>query len=78
MIDVFKRALHIELDNYTSAYKDCLKQAVQELIPEKELANTCLIYDININEYIDQLYKDYLKFKYELLTGYYKNEPKKI
>lgn len=72
MREVFKRALHIEMDNYTSDYKGCLRQAIGELVPQNEIVETCLIFDINFNEYIDDLCKRYLEFKYQLLTGYCK------
>lgn len=72
MNDVFKRTAFLEISEYPRDYRDCLKQAVHELMSSDGLRDAYIMFDIGYDEFIDSACKDYLKFKYEIIKTYWK------
>lgn len=68
MSEVFKRARFLEINNYPVDHKDCIRQAVKELISDYELIDLYTLYGITYDEYIDDMSKAYLRFKSQNLS----------
>lgn len=63
MRDVLGRAMFLELNHYSHDHKECVRQAVKELVPDHELREIYTMYDIDYNQYIDSASNLYLKYK---------------
>ena len=63
MSEVFKRAMFLEMSNYQSNHKDCIRQAIKELVPEYELIDLYTLYGVTYDEYVDDMSNAYLRFK---------------
>lgn len=63
MNEVFKRTMFLEMSNYPTHHRDCVIQAVKEIIPENEIIDLYTLYGITYNEYIDDMSAAYLRFK---------------
>ena len=63
MNEVFRRTMFLEMNNYPISHKDCVIQAVKEIVPENEIIDMYSLYGITYDEYIDDMAKAYLRFK---------------
>lgn len=63
MEEVFERTMFLEMNNYTKSYKECLIQAIKELIPDYYLKDIYSIFGITYNEYIEDMSNAYLKYR---------------
>lgn len=63
MNDVFKRTMFLEMNNYPSDYRDCVRQAVKELMPDYELREIYTLHGITYDEYINDMSNAYLRYK---------------
>jgi hypothetical protein len=68
MREVFRRARFLEINNYPSDYRDCIKQAVRELVPEYELIDIYTLYGITYEEYIEDICRVYLRYKNQKIS----------
>lgn len=63
MRDVFDRTMFLQMRNYSSDYRESVRQAVKELVPEDELREIYTIYGVDYNQYIDDVTKQYIKYR---------------
>ena len=63
MSEVFKRTMFLEMSNYPISHRDCVIQAVRELVPENEIIDLYSLYGVTYDEYIDDMANAYLRFK---------------
>lgn len=63
MRDVFDRTMFLQMSNYSSDYRECVRQAVKELVPEDELREIYTIYGVDYNQYIDDVTKQYIRYR---------------
>ncbi len=63
MEEVFKRTMFLEMNNYPKDYKECLIQAIRELIPDYYLKDIFTIFGITYNEYIEDMANSYIRYK---------------
>lgn len=68
MNEVFRRARFLEINNYPSDHRDCIKQAVREIVPEYELVDIYTLYGITYEEYIEDMSNSYLRYKNERIS----------
>ena len=63
MNEVFDRTMFLQMANYNNNHKECLIQAVRELVSDKELQDTYNINGITYDEYIEDMANAYLRYK---------------
>lgn len=63
MNEVFSRTMFLEMSNYPSDYRDCLRQSVKEIVPDYELRELYSIYGITYDQYINDMSNAYLRYK---------------
>ena len=63
MEEVFERTMFLEMNNCRKHYKECLVQAIKELIPEYYLKDIFTIFGITYNEYIEDMANSYIRYK---------------
>jgi hypothetical protein len=68
MSEVFRRARFLEINNYPSDYRDCIRQAVRELVPEYELIDLYTLYGITYDQYIEDMSNAYLRLKNQKIS----------
>lgn len=73
MDEIFSRARFLEINNYPISHKDCIKQAVRELVPEYEIMDTYTLYGITYEEYIEDMAKAYLRYKSQKVSEVWQN-----
>jgi hypothetical protein len=73
MNDIFKRTAFLEINEYPRDYRDCLRQAVNELMSAKDLRDTYNLLDITHDEFIQDMCDSYLRYKHELFKAYIRN-----
>ena len=72
MKDIFKRTAFLEINEYPRDYRDCLRQAVHELIPAKQLQETYGLFNVSYEEFIEDMCQSYLQYKCNLIRAYWK------
>ena len=63
MREVFERALFLEMCEYTKEPKDCVAQAIDELMNDEELVQTYNVFGINHNEFVQDMTNAYENYK---------------
>lgn len=63
MNELFNRTMFLEMANYPTSPKDCIRQAVRELMPDYELIDLYRLYGITYEEYIEDMTNSYLRYK---------------
>lgn len=76
MEEIFKIASRIEKDNYPIDHRDCIRQAVREVVPENELIDTYTLYGITYEEYIEDVSKAYLRYKSQKVSNMWQKQVK--
>lgn len=66
--EVFRRARFLEMNNYPMSPRECIVQAVRELVPENELIDMYALYGITYDEYIEDMVSCYMRYKTEEVT----------
>lgn len=61
--EVFRRAMFLEISNYPVHHRDCIRQAVREIVPDYEFLDMYTLYGITYDEYIEDMSNAYLRFK---------------
>lgn len=61
--EVFRRAMFLEMSNYPVDHRDCIRQAVREIVPDYEFLDMYALYGITYEEYIEDMSNAYLRFK---------------
>lgn len=70
MKEVFYRARFLECNEYPRDYRDCIKQAIKEIIPDKELRDIYNAFGINFDEYCSDMANLYLNYKTKKWENY--------
>jgi hypothetical protein len=68
MNEVFRRARFLEINNYPSDHRDCIRQAVREIVPEYELIDIYTLYGITYEQYIEDIASAYLRYKSQKMS----------
>ena len=63
MSELFNRTMFLEMCNYPTSPKDCMRQAVKELMPDYELIDLYMLYGITYDEYLEDMTNAYLRYK---------------
>ena len=66
--EVFRRARFLDINNYPMNPRDCVVQAVREIVPENELIDMYTLYGITYDEYIEDMTICYIRYKTEEVT----------
>lgn len=72
MNEVFKRARFLEINNYPTDYRDCIRQAIREIVPEYELIDIYTLYGITYDEFIEDISCAYLRYKSQKISDAWK------
>jgi hypothetical protein len=73
MNEVFKRTAFLEVNEYPRDYRECLRQAVHELMTPEDLRDTYNLLGTNYEEFINDMSDSYIRYKHALLREYLKN-----
>lgn len=68
MNEVFRRAMFLEMSNYPIDHRDCIRQAVREIVPDYEFVDMYALYGITYEEYIEDMTNSYLRYKSERIS----------
>lgn len=68
MNEVFSRAMFLEINEYPRDYRDCVRQAVMELVSAEQLRDLYTLYGITLDEYIEDMAKAYLRHRAEKIS----------
>lgn len=68
MNEVFDRTMFLEMRNYPRDYRECLKQAVNEIMSNEELRETYTMYGLDYDQYLEDMYKAYLRHKSQRIS----------
>ena len=68
MNEVFDRTMFLEMANYNNDSREYLKQAVKELVSDKELQDIYNINGITYDEYIEDMTNAYLRYKSQKMS----------
>lgn len=63
MNEVFDRAMFLEMGNYPADHRECVGQAIKELVPDYELRELYTIYGITYDQYLKDMADSYLRYK---------------
>lgn len=63
MSEVFERAMFLEMCDYPRDYRECVSQAIDELVSDEELADTYNLYGISHEEYVQDMAQAFLRYK---------------
>jgi hypothetical protein len=55
--------MFLEMSNYPTDHRDCMRQAIKELVPDYELRELYTIYGITKEQYINDMSNAYLRYK---------------
>lgn len=73
MNEVFNRTAFLEINEYPRDYRECLKQAVNEIMSTEDLRDTYNLLDVTHEQFIEDMCDSYLRYKHELIRAYLKN-----
>lgn len=64
--EIIARARNLAINEYPRDPRDCIRQAVSELVTDKVIKDVCALFDITKDEYLsdkfyNNLYEDYQK-----------------
>lgn len=76
MEEIFEVARILEKDNYPIDHRDCIRQAVREVVPENELIDIYALYGITYEEYIEDVSKAYLRYKSQKVSNMWQKQVK--
>ena len=65
MNEVFNRTMFLEINEYPRDYRDCVRQAVIELVSSEQLRDLYTLYGITFDEFVEDAAKAYLRHKAE-------------
>ena len=68
MNEILSRARFLEINEYPRDYRDCVKQAIDELVVPDEMRDLYNIFGINHDEYIENMCEYYLRYKSQLVS----------
>ena len=63
MSNIYTRVMFLEMGKPQRDVRECVEQAVKELVSEEELSRTYTTFGIDYNEYIDDMCKAYFRYK---------------
>lgn len=66
--------MFLEMSNYPVSHRDCVIQAVKDLIPENEIIDLYSLYGITYDEYINDMASAYLRFKSQKVSEMWHKE----
>ena len=72
MNEVFKRTAFLEINEYPRDWRDCVLQAINELVSNKELRDIYNMCGITFNEYVEDMCSCYLRYKQNELSQQWK------
>ena len=64
MTEVYKRAMFLELELSGKTEKECVEQAIKELVTTEELRDMYCLYGITFYQLVDDTLKAYQRYKY--------------
>ena len=67
-IEMFKYIDKLIERNYPIDYRDCTRLAVREFVSDYELTDIYSLYGITYEDYIEDMAKSYLRYKYARLS----------
>lgn len=68
MNEVFDRTMFLEINNYPRDYRECLKQAVNEIMSNEELREIYTMYSLDYDQYLEDMSKAYLRYKSQRIS----------
>ena len=71
MEKIFKETLKLESEQYPRDYRTIIVELINENMTNKDLRDAYNFLDVTYDQFVDHMCKDYLRYKYKLLSDYW-------
>lgn len=78
MEEIFKETLKLESEQYPRDYRNIITELINKNMRNEDLRDTYNLLDVSYDQFIEYMCKDYLRYKYKLLSEFWNERQNNI